>query len=171
LSSRSKLKPFKTSKIHEINTQFSNLSDPIGVNITVPSLNSIPDTKLDKNNQLNQEIKLFLFSKPSIKENPTKWYSEKDTNPSLKLPSSYKKATDHTSHLEPLSSDDENEFENSLNDVADDLSQQDTIITYTSPDKPSYSITNKTKQTLPLLERIDEVSPHSKSSVSFRKIY
>jgi hypothetical protein len=109
-----------------------------------------------------------------MKENPTEWYSEKDTNPSLKIPLSYKKATDHTSQLELLSSsphfqssDDESQFENSLNDVADDLSQQDTII---SPDKPSYSIT-KTKQTLPLLERIDEVSPHSKSSVSFGKIY
>ncbi len=95
----------------------------------------------------------------------------------MKVPSSYKKATDHTSQLELLSSsphfqssDEENEFENNLNDLADHLSQQDTIITYPNPDKPSYSITkesNKTKQTLPLLERIDEVSPHSKSSVSF----
>ena len=157
LSSISKHKPFKTSTIDEINTQFSNLSDSIDVKTIVPSSSSIISSISD-----------------------TKQQPEKNNQPS-KSSSSYNKATDHPSQSKLLSSsphfqfsNDENETENSLNDVTDHLSQQDNIIPYINPNKSFDIITkesNRTKQPLPLLEKIDEVSQYSKSSVSFNINY
>ncbi|CAF0946190.1 unnamed protein product [Adineta steineri] len=75
-----------------------------------------------------------------------------------------------STHVQLLN--DENEADNSLNDVTDDLSQQDTIFSYKNFDNSFDFIsqqTNKTKRTQPFLDKIDEVSQQSKSSDSHLK--
>ena len=122
-----------------------------------------------------------------------------DTNgsPETKQPSKSKSKTVHTSDIEQpnaefpnltnsievkpnappsnsqsrdlLPFDDESKIENSLNEITDYLSQQNTVKSNTNLDK-SLNIPpkdfNKTKRILPSLKKIDEVSQHSESSVS-----
>jgi hypothetical protein len=147
---------------------------------------------IEKIKEFNQEINLDdnkdSASKQSVKQDPHDLHSKKDTKQSLTASSSYRKTTENTSQSQGLSSplvmkekqmplpslhfqssNDENEIENSLNDVTDHLSQQDIIVPNAISDK-SLDIPkefNKTKRALPLLKEIDEVSQHSKSSVSF----
>jgi hypothetical protein len=106
------------------------------------------------------------------------------TNTTSKVSSSYNNTVECTSESKssmivkekqvPLSvpqfqsSNGEDEIENSFNDVTDHLSQYDATMPQSS-DIPSREF-NKTKQTLPLLEKIDEVSQHSQSTVNFLKI-
>jgi hypothetical protein len=105
------------------------------------------------------------------------------TNTTSKVSSSYNNTIECTSESKssmiikekqvPLSvpqfqsSNGEDEIENSLNDVTDHLSQYDATMPQSS-DIPSREF-NKTKQTLSVLEKIDEVSQHSQSTVNFLK--
>jgi hypothetical protein len=98
------------------------------------------------------------------------------TNTTSKVSSSYNNTVECTSESKSSmisvpqfqSSNGEDEIENSFNDVTDHLSQYDATMPQSS-DIPSREF-NKTKQTLPLLEKIDEVSQHSQSTVNFLKI-
>jgi hypothetical protein len=156
-------------------------------------INSTPVRKHQSDNETKSETNLEnnndLFSKSNVKQNIQEFYSKNNTNQLLKASSSSNKTTADNSQSNVLSpsilikekqmpsssphfqsSNDENEIETSLNDVTDHLSQQDTIISNANLDKPFkilFKEFNKTKQILPLLKTIDEVSQHSKSSVKF----
>ncbi|CAF1054549.1 unnamed protein product [Adineta steineri] len=151
--------PVKLMSLHESDLSKENIH--ISNN---PSANSLSIRKSSSNPDSN-ELPLISELQHDKVSNVDK------TNTQLVNPLEEKLTGSSTSTYIQLLND-ENEADNSLNDVTDDLSQQDTIFSYKNFDNSFNFISqqpDKTKRIQPFLDKIDEVSQQSKSSDSHLK--